>query len=325
MTLFEALLDCDVPEDPYLEIDLMRYFPEPLRLDFLGSIKEHHLRREIIATHVANNVVNRAGITFIGEIADETGVAAGDITRAYLVSREAFGMRKLWKAVEALDNKVPAQVQLDMILHLMELVRQATLWFVRNAPKPLDIADTIDSFGPGIAELWDNLGAFQTDQARSEIAKTAAAFADAGAPQDLAERIGGTDLMGAACHIVHAARQIGRPVTDVGATYFGLGARLGLDWLRQAARELQPKDHWEKVAITAIVEDLYGQQWALTGRVFDGANGGGGDEAIGLWVDQHSVAVDRTQSLIGEFKSAGGVDVARLAIANRQVRSMILD
>ncbi len=325
MTLFEALCECDVPEDPYLEIDLVRYFPEPLRLDFLSAIKEHRLRREIIATHVANNVVNRAGITFIGDIAEETGLPAGDITRAYLVSREAFGMRKLWKAVEAFDNRVAAQVQHDMILRLMELVRQATLWFVRNGPKPLDIADTIDGFGPGIAELWDNLTALQTDQARAQIAETAAALGEAGVPAELAERIGGADLMGAACHIVHAARQIGRPVTDVGATYFGLGARLGLDWLRQAARELQPKDHWETVAITAIVEDLYGQQRALTGRVFDGANGGAGDEAIDLWVDQHLVAVERTQSLIGEFKSAGGVDVARLAIANRQVRSMILD
>jgi len=74
-----------------------------------------------------------------------------------------------------------------------------------------------------------------------------------------------------------------------------------------------------------IVEDLYGKQRALAGRVFDGANCAAGDEAIDMWGDQHLVAVERTQSLIGEFKSAGGVDVARLAIANCQVRSMILD
>lgn len=114
-------------------------------------------------------------------------------------------------------------------------------------------------------------------------------------------------------------------MTDVGATYFGLGARFGLDWLRQVARELQPKEHWEKVAITAIVEDLYGQQRALAGRVFDGANGVADDEAIDMWVDQHLVAVERTQLVIGESKSAGGVDVARLAIANRQVCSIIPD
>jgi glutamate dehydrogenase len=303
----------------------VRYFPEPLRVDFLETIKEHRLRREIIATHVANNVVNRAGITFVSDIAEETGIPAGDITRAYLVSREAFGMRKLWKAVEALDNQVAADVQYDMILRLMELVRQATLWFVRNAPKPLDIAATVDAFAPGIAELWENLGAMQTDQARAQIGADAAKLTQAGVPDDLAQRIGGTDLVVAACHIVHAARQIGRGVTDVGATYFGLGARLGLDWLRQAARELQPKDHWERLAVTAIVEDLYDQQRALTGRVFEGANGATGDAAIDRWVDQHPIAVERTQSLIGEFKSAGGVDIARLAIANRHVRAMILE
>ena len=80
-------------------------------------------------------------------------------------------------------------------------------------------------------------------------------------------------------------------------------ACLGLDWLRQAARELQPKDHWEKVAITPIVEDLYGQQRAFAGRVFDGANGAAGDEAIDMWVDQHLVAVDFTQ----EQTEIGGI------------------
>ena len=74
-----------------------------------------------------------------------------------------------------------------------------------------------------------------------------------------------------------------------------------------------------------IVEDLYGQQRALAGRVFDGANGAAGDEAIDMWVDPHLVAVEQTQLLIGDFKSDGGVDMARLAIANRQVRPMILD
>lgn len=104
-------------------------------------------------------------------------------------------MRKMWKAVEALDNKVPAQVQYDMNLRLMELVRLATLWFVRNAPKPLGIADTVDGFGPEIAEVWDNLAELQTDQARADIAKNGVALSEAGVPEDLAQRIGGPDLV----------------------------------------------------------------------------------------------------------------------------------
>ena len=75
----------------------------------------------------------------------------------------------------------------------------------------------------------------------------------------------------------------------------------------------------------AIVEDLYGQQRAITRRVYEGANGADGKAAIDVWVKQHPVAVERTSGLISEFKSAGGIDIARLAIANRHVRNMIVD
>ena len=324
-TLYQDLLDSDVPEDPYLESDLIRYFPEPVREPYVEAIGSHRLRREIIATHVANNVINRAGITFVSEVMEATGLGVGPVTRAYLVSREAFAMRPLWAAVEALDNKVPADLQATMILELMELARQATLWFARNLPKPLEIAAVVGDFAPGIEAIWSNLQSFQTETTAQAIKEAAEQLVSAGVPHELAVRIAGAENMGAACHIVQAAGQINQPVDDVARTYFALGATLGLDWLRDAARALQPKDHWEQLAVAAIVEDLYGQQHALTRRVYEGANGAEGEAAIDAWVEEHPVAVERTSGLISEFKSAGGIDVARLAIANRHVRNMIVD
>ena len=324
-TLFQDLLDSDVPEDPYLESDLIRYFPEPVREPYVEAIRSHRLRRELIATHVANNVINRAGITFVSELMEETGLGVGPVTRAYLVSREAFAMRPLWAAVEALDNKVSADFQATMILELMELVRQATLWFARNLPKPLEIAAAVVDFAPGIEHIWLNLESLHTETTAQAIKEASDQLVSEGVPHDLAVHIAGAENMGAACHIVQAAKQIDRPVDDVARTYFALGATLGLDWLRDAARALQPKDHWERLAVAAIVEDLYGQQRAITRRVYEGANGADGEAAIDIWVKQHPVAVERTSGLISEFKSAGGIDIARLAIANRHVRNMIVD
>src|SRR5215211_3541460 len=60
----EELVASDVPEDDYLADDLERYMPHKLREKFRRQLRQHPLRRDIIATYVTNSMVNRAGSTF---------------------------------------------------------------------------------------------------------------------------------------------------------------------------------------------------------------------------------------------------------------------
>ena len=129
--------------------------------------------------------------------------------------------------------------------------------------------------------------------------------------------------MRSACHVVHAALANERPVDEVGRIYFSVGAELGLDWLRSAAESVAPEGHWDRLAIGAIVDDLYGQQRALATRVIQDSNGKRDKAAVKAWVQANKSAVDRSTTLIEEFRSSGTVDIARLALANRQVRSML--
>ncbi|HZC14837.1 MAG TPA: NAD-glutamate dehydrogenase domain-containing protein, partial [Thermoleophilaceae bacterium] len=114
--LYAALLDSDVPEDPYLSAELERYFPPPLPERFREPLREHRLKREIVATQVVNNMLHGGGTTFAFRLHEETGAPASEIARAYAVAREVFGMRPQWAAIEALDNEVKAEVQIAMLL-----------------------------------------------------------------------------------------------------------------------------------------------------------------------------------------------------------------
>ena len=96
IALGQALLASDLPEDPYLSSELERYFPARLGDEFGTQLQRHPLRREIIASRVVNDLVNRAGTTFAFRLGDETGAGAEDIARAYAVAREVFGLRGLW-------------------------------------------------------------------------------------------------------------------------------------------------------------------------------------------------------------------------------------
>ena len=73
IVLADELLEGDLPDDPYLDIDLKAYFPTPMRERFEAQIEAHPLRREIIVTQVVNDLVNGAGMTYWPRLAEETG------------------------------------------------------------------------------------------------------------------------------------------------------------------------------------------------------------------------------------------------------------
>ena len=157
IALYGDLLPTAVPDDPYLMQDLARYFPKPLREKFAEQVARHRLRREIVATYVTNSLVNRVGATFVQDLQERSGAAPDDIARAYVIARDAFDLRPVWRDIEVLDLKVDAAVQMDMAHELEMLVERMTIWFLNNARRPLDIASTIERYAPGIRELVDNL------------------------------------------------------------------------------------------------------------------------------------------------------------------------
>ena len=130
MWLSDELVDSDLPEDPWVASALQRYFPRLLRETFAAYIPRHPLKREIIATHVLNRMVNRVGPTFVHRLTEITGARPAQIVRAFLAMREVFCYGRLWKQIEALDNRVPDAVQAEMAHHLRGLNLRATTWLL---------------------------------------------------------------------------------------------------------------------------------------------------------------------------------------------------
>ena len=323
MTLYDAILASDLPDAPYLVADLRRYFPKVLRKKYAAAMERHQLRREIIATFIANSIVNRAGHSFAAEMAED-GMDAANIARAYTIAREVFDLRTLWHAIESLDNKTPAQRQIAMIGEVQRLIHTATKWFLTNLPAPLDVEATVAGFRPGIATLARKVATLVAPLDAGKIAAATRAVEADRVPRTLARAIAVLPIIGAGLHIVQAAKARKRPVADVARIYFTLGARLGLDWLRAQAEALAPRSAWEQKAIAAIVDDLYGQQRAIAARVLERRNGVAPAQQIAAWERANRAAVARAQDLVAEFKAAGSIDIARLAIANRHVRAMIV-
>ena len=321
--LYDELLASDLPDDPQLEEDLVRYFPTALRSRYKDQIGRHRLRREIITTVVTNSMINRVGGWFPAEIAERTGMSVVDIARAYTITRDVFALRDVWGQIEALDNKVSADLQIRMLEWINKLISGGVLWFLRNGPHPLDISSNMKTYAKGVAEIAAKLDDFVLGDVREILNRRAEKMISDKVPEGLARRVANMSIMVTACDICRIAAASGKQVADVGELYFKVGDRFGLDWIRIASDAVEGDDHWERLAVSAIVEDFYSHQGAITAAILQAANGGSTDAAIETWIAGNRIAIDRTEQLLTEIRSLpGDVDLAMLAVVNRQFRAM---
>ncbi|MGE5147100.1 MAG: NAD-glutamate dehydrogenase domain-containing protein, partial [Candidatus Eiseniibacteriota bacterium] len=324
ISLYQDLLTSDAPDDPTMTADLKRYFPPAVQERFPEALAAHRLRREIIATAVTNSMINRVGMTFVNDVQERTGLTAPDVARAYIATRDAFGLRAIWQDIEALDNKVVADVQIAMMLETRELIERCTLWFLRNGRQPLDIESTVGTFKPGVEQLRAVIEQLMSEDDRAAVAGHRQMLTDAGVPAPLAERVALLDPLFSACDIVRLARGDQLDVEEVAKVYFSVGGRYGIDWLRGIAERLPADGHWSRLAVGAIVDDLYGHQFRLTRSIIDtaGAATSAADGVIEAWESARKPMVDRTAQLVDDLRAVGTVDLAMLAVANRELRAL---
>ncbi|HWE14352.1 MAG TPA: NAD-glutamate dehydrogenase domain-containing protein, partial [Solirubrobacteraceae bacterium] len=347
--LYSALLDTDVPEDPYLAEDLFRYFPPPLGLgsahhpaspdgvsvagaESSGSVRypeqmrEHHLRRELIATIVANQLVDRAGVTFAFRLVEETSSAIAALARAYAVAREVFAMRAFWNAVEALDNQIEAGTQLAMLNEARRLVERATRWLVRSgAPGRLDVAAMVERFTPAAEMLAEALPGVLRGQDHQAFQDRLVELEAAGAPRPLARRVASMQALLSVFDIVVEAAATERPQAAVMDAYFDIGARLGLDWLRDRILELPRDDRWQALARAALRDDLYRLHRSLVRDIFAGAGSDDQEPPVEIWLRRNEAAVQRSLGVLADVRASREYDTTTLPVALREFKNLLAE
>jgi glutamate dehydrogenase len=315
MWLFDEIMGSDVPEDPWIGTALARYFPAQLREKFGAHIPRHPLKREIVATHVLNSMVNRVGSTFVHRLADMTGAKPAQVVRAYLATREVMGHVALWQLIEALDNKVPDLVQSEMLIEEGWLTARATAWFLRYKRLAEPMERTFKRFTPAVDALRERLAA------EAAASPKAAAWVAAGVPAPLAQRVAGAEGLYAALDIAEVAESAQRSVVEVAEVHAGVAARLGLARLRQQIDGLPSDSYWQSLARGALGDDLAGLQRAITHAVLS-AGEGDAAQMLTAWEARNALTLERAQRLLAELGDAKGVDLAMLSVALRELRNV---
>ncbi|WP_289297366.1 NAD-glutamate dehydrogenase [uncultured Reyranella sp.] len=324
--LNEEILASDLPDDPRLGDELLRYFPTALQEKFPGAIQGHRLRREITTLQVVNSLVNRGGPTFVHTVAQRTGATGATIAQAFTVVRDAWKLRDLWADIEALDASLKAEAQLRMLVASQRFLVRTVQWTLRRLPQPLDTTAATAQLGRAVEELGALPADLVGNAEDAALGERAAAFEAMGAPADLARRAAALETLSAAGDLALAAEANGCTIGSAARLYFKLGERLSLALLANAAQKLPRDGLWPAQAALAVQDELAALQADLLRSALraDGGNDCDPDAALAAWSEPRRLALERVDRLLKEdLASAGSIDLAMLSVATAELRTLV--
>lgn len=323
MYLKQDIIATDVPEDPYFVRHLKMAFPKVLCEKYLPQIKEHSLRREIIATQLGKSLTDHMGINFVERLQRETGASFAFIIRAYVISESIYDMENLWHQIEELDYKVTPAIQQQMMLQIYYLIRRATRWFLRMRKPDIQIEQTIQDFSQPIAELIQELPTLLGEADKEVFHNDIETLTSEGVPEKLAKHIASCNTLFTSLDIVEASRKYNLPVREVAETYYSLGNYLELNWLRDQMNSYLMENQWDELARSGFRDDLDRVQRKLSVSVLTlqmkKMKEKSIEERIKTWLNEHNLLVGRWQTLLADIKSSDNVGFVTYSVVLREL------
>ena len=317
LSLYEELLESAMPDDTYLARELGRYFPKAVAEKYPDALEHHRLRREIIATQLANSMINRGGPALIVRIADQTGAAPAAIASAFAATRDSYDLTALNAAIDALDNKLSGKLQLDLYSEVQNLLLDRLVWFLRTVDFSDGLAEVVVHYRDGIAAVAAVLDAALSKDLRTARDARRQALTGAGVPDALVARIADLPALIAAPDIVLVADRSRSPIDRVAATYFAAAAFFGIQKL--TAAEISAADYFDRLALDHARDVIGDAERKLTAAIL--AGGAWGAPAVEAWAAKHKAEVERLRSTISAMASSG-LTVSKLAVAANMLEDL---
>ena len=314
----------DLADDAYYAEVLREYFPEPMQQRYAAVLDDHPLRPQIIATMMANAIINRGGITFNYRVGEETGASAADTARAFTIAREVFALEDYWHDVEDLDNLAPTVAQASLNLEIRRLLDRATRWWLTTRGGRLDVAAEIARFAGPVQQLAPQIPEMLTGGEAERLAARAAEFVALGAPEELSLKVASLLDVFSLLDIVQVASRNDADPQEVARIYFTLSEEFGVDALLGRITKLPRSDRWDALARSSLRSDVYGALAGLTSKVLRSTpEGGEPAQRIEAWAEANAEGNARAQATLGEILEADESSLATISVALRLLRTLV--
>jgi glutamate dehydrogenase len=318
MELKDRLVDSAVVDDPLLEADVVAAFPPLMQERFRAQILGHRLRREIAATALANELVNRGGLTLAHDVAADLGCGLATVGAAFVSARTLFDLPGLWAAIDAAD--VASAVRLALLSEAQAVARLLVADLARRsgADSPATLTARL---APGIARLAADVDRLLRPEPRLQVEATRARLDAMGAPPAVAARVANLIALSGAPGIAALAsdRRLGE--AEVAEAYTRLGERLGIDWAKGAAGAVHPADSWERLLASTTARGFETMRLDFIRR--ETPEGGDPLRCVDAWLGRNAQRAESLAHDLGQARASGPPTVAMLAQLAAQARATL--
>jgi glutamate dehydrogenase len=321
LDLRDALLASSLPDDPAVHGVLRSYFPGPLRHRHPEAVDEHPLRREIIATELANTIVDNAGIGWVHRILENTTATTEDVVRAYLVATVAFDLPRLWERIHA--EELSTTVAGELVWESIRMLDRASRWLLNRRPQPIEVREEVARLRPTVVDLFDSVPAWHTGRDHIDYQDRLDAVVAGGAPADLAGHVFGLLERFCLLDVAEIAHELDRPASEVAPLYYLVKERREIDRLLTGVSALPRNDRWSALARLGLRDDLYESiRSIVTSILKSGVRGEKPASVLDHWDATLGERLSKIEHLIAASRAE--LDLANLAVAARQIRTLAL-
>ncbi|MDY7528655.1 MULTISPECIES: NAD-glutamate dehydrogenase [unclassified Cryobacterium] len=320
--LTTALRDSDLADDPWFRGTLRRYFPRQLAERFDAELDTHPLRREIIATVVANDMINLGGVTFAFRAMEETSATPAAIARAFVALREIFELETMVAELSALPKSFPTEHWTAIHLDIRRLLDRAVRWQVNHGGSQ-PVAEVVAQYKPQIALVRAHLGDYVRGADQARLGSLLVKAEEWGLPSGLGHRWTQLFEAFALLDVVKIAAQSGEQLGDVASVYYTVYDRFGVDNLLERITALPRTDRWQALARAALRDDLYSTVADITTAVLEATDSGSAEHRLLAWEALNAEKLARSRSVFDEVNALGQDDMASLSVAMRLLRSIV--
>ncbi|RQW63559.1 NAD-glutamate dehydrogenase [Vibrio viridaestus] len=328
MLLKQQLASERVASEPFHSKLLQSSFPTELQRNFNRELESHPLRTEIIATTLANQIVNEMGCNFVSRLQEETGSDVIDITNAYTVVREVFGLGEVIDTIRTSDLTATAQSQYSLLIHLRRMLRRLTRWILRNQNAHQPIEALIDRYSDYVKTIFSQMDDLLVSSEVEEHLMLASRWIESGIDEKTAHYVSRLSSLTSALDIIEVAYEHESDIVKTARLYYHLGDRLSLHWFLNQINHQAIDNNWQALARAAFREDLDWQQRSLTSKVMNCASLDKEHaelEVLESWISENKKALLRWDNILNEFKVGSVHEFAKFSVALRELALLNLN
>ncbi|MEW9855774.1 NAD-glutamate dehydrogenase [Novosphingobium sp. M1R2S20] len=322
LMLQDAIENSPLASDPSMEGVLLNAFPQPMQAKFAQFIKGHRLAPQIIATKLANQIVNRLGVIHPFELAEEEGATLGQVASAFALADRLFGLDALWERIERTEMSETARLALfDKIAHS---VRGHMADLVRVGAGNLTPDALAEHLSENVAALAKDTRELLGESACEHSRRISAALMDEGVPEAEASAVTHLYELDGVVGLAALAKVTRISPRQLVAAFTRLGSALGLDWAQTSAAVMSPSDPWERLLVAGVARDFQQMRLEFLAELAKSAPDRNDPvAAVEGWIAGHETAIRTFRAMVERAERSVPPAPAMLAQIASQARNLL--